>query len=385
MTVRTLIGLAAALVVLTLLALLGQRGSGSADRDTVDTLLLPELESALDRIDEVAVAAAGDTPVATLQRREQRWVVAEKDDYPADIGRIREVLRALSEARIVEQKTSNPAYYDRLGVEPIDDDSAAGVEITASAGDSEIASVIVGDTAGSGYHYARRRDDETSYMVGRELDVPRAVAEWVDPTIVDIRGARVQQVTIEHPDGETLRIYKNGEQDANFSVDGVPEGRELQYPGVANVIGNALRELRLEDVEAADGTPEDAAPVRTTFRTFDGLVVTVEGVSRGDDGAWVVVAAEVAADVDAGEAGSASADEAAEQAPEAAADPETATAAGETGEDPDAATTNEPQNTDPQAEAREINERVAGWRYRIPSYQFDQMSRRLDDLLQAEE
>jgi hypothetical protein len=40
---------------------------------------------------------------------------------------------------------------------------------------------------------------------------------------------------------------------------------------------------------------------------------------------------------------------------------------------------------DPPAEAASINARVEGWRYRIPTYQFDQMTRRMSDLLKAEE
>ena len=59
---------------------------------------------------------------------------------------------------------------------------------------------------------------------------------------------------------------------SNFDVADVPKGRELLYPGVANVIGNALRELNLEDVEPAMASPP-AKPTVVEFRTFDGLVV----------------------------------------------------------------------------------------------------------------
>ena len=38
---------------------------------------------------------------------------------------------------------------------------------------------------------------------------------------------------------------------------------------------------------------------------------------------------------------------------------------------------------DPESEARELNERLNGWRYQIAAYQFDQLTRRMDDLLRA--
>ena len=53
------------------------------------------------------------------------------------------------------------------------------------------------------------------------------------------------------PTARSSRISKTGPELANFEVADVPTGRELSYPGVANVIGNALRELNLEDVEPA--------------------------------------------------------------------------------------------------------------------------------------
>jgi len=401
MTSRTLAVLAAALVVLALLALYGQRSEGPPPQN--DQLLLPELEAALADVNRVSVVAAGGEPAATLERRDDRWAVAEKDGYPADVVKLREALVGLAEARIVEQKTSNPEYYERLGVEPVESEDAGGVAVTAHAGDAGFPAVIVGDAAGGGYQYVRRADEATSYLVDRELDVPRSAAEWVDPSIVDIRGTRVARITIEHPDGETVSIFKDDEEQTNFTVENLPEGRELQYAGVANVIGNSLRELRLEDVEAADSVAdEDPEPVRTTFRTFDGLIVTVTAFER-DDGAWISLEAGVdegarsTAEVEAGDRSGER-----ETSGEAGDTFETGDPAGDAAESPDegagasastdqasvaaesaAATDREDEALDPRAEAVMINERTGGWRYKIPSYQFDQMTRRMDDLLAA--
>ena len=48
-------------------------------------------------------------------------------------------------------------------------------------------------------------------------------------------------------------------------------------------------------------------------------------------------------------------------------------------------TAEEDPGLDPRAEADAINSTVAGWRYQIPSYKYDQMTRRMSDLLQAPE
>src|SRR5690606_24673361 len=121
--------------------------------------------------------------------------------------------------------------------------------------------------------YVRASNDAASYLVDREIDVPRDAIGWIERGIVDIPGNRIAAVTIEHPDGEVVRLTKADAEQTSFIVEDIPEGRELSYPGVANVTGNTLRDLRLEDVAAAGSDLPDAA-TRTTFTTFDGLVVT---------------------------------------------------------------------------------------------------------------
>src|SRR5690606_37897630 len=252
---------------------------GGAPQTQVDALFLPELQAALDDVDRIEVVGAGDDTVATLERRPESWVVAEKAGYPADIAKIRGALLALSEARIVEQKTANPTYYDRLGVEPVESEDASGIQLTAYAGDTVRASVVVGTSDAANLQYVRQRDADTSYLVDREIDLPRDAIGWIDPAILDVASDRIASVTIEHPDGEVVRISKEDREQTNFTVENVPDGRELSYPGVANVLANTLRDLRLDDVAPADGDPA-ADVTRTTFRTFDGLIVTAESFEQ---------------------------------------------------------------------------------------------------------
>src|SRR5690606_2118145 len=371
MTSRTMGILAAALVVLALLAVYGQRRDVSPPSRSGE-LLLPQLEASLDRIDRVRIATAGNETVATLERGTDAWTVAERHGYAADIGKIREVLRGLADAKIVEEKTSNPAYYDRLGVSDIDSADARGVEVAAFAGDEPVATVIVGDSVGSNHRYVRIGGERTSHEVDAKLEVPRTVRDWLDRTIVDVPSTRVASVTIEHPDGETLRISKNDSGQTNFDVHDIPEGRELSYAGVANSIAGALRDLKLDDVRQAADDAEDAPKTTTTFRTFDGLVVVATTIER-DGERWVRFSAraEAAASESSDEAHAGAAAAGTAEAEAAAADN------GDTADDDEA--------SDAAERAREIQARVAGWEYRIPSYQTDQLTRRMENLLRAVE
>ena len=361
MSTRTIGILAGALVVLLALVLVGQRrDSGPAGAGAA---LLPDLDAVLGDIERVTVVKANNETVATLERRPDNWVVADKHGYVADAAKLRQALTALAEARVLEQKTANPELYGRLGVEDVTAATAAGISVALAAQGRELPTVILGNAEGARYRYARRAGEAQSFLIDRNPDVPRVAAQWVDAAIIDVRSDRVRDVTITHADGEVVRISKASAELANFDVADVPEGRELSYPGVANVVGNALRELKLEDVEPADATAPEQ-PTIVEYRTFDGLVVRVTGFER-DDASWIALEASAAATQPA--------------PPPAAATPADGAAAGESAAAP---ATTEPA-ADPSAEAARINAKVGGWRYKIAGFQYDQMTRRMTELLKA--
>ena len=265
----------------------------------------------------------------------------------------------------------------------IADAKATGLAITIAASGKDFGTLILGDAKGTKQRYARRANEAQSYLLDRDPAFPKAAAQWLDAGIVDLRGNRVRQVTIKHPDGEVVTISKPAADAANFDVAAIPKGRELLYPGVANVIGNALRELNLEDVERADNTVPDK-PVQVEYRTFDGLVVRITGAKRGDD-AWVSVVASVDADQAAqaqaaakpagGAPAAGAADQPAGNPPSADSQP-AAPGDGAAAKPADAAA-----QPDPTAEAQRINARVSAWRYKLATFQYDQMTRRMSDLL----
>lgn len=367
MSKRTVVILLATFVALLVLVLVGEREGGSPAG--AGEPLIAGLEDALGDLERVTVTKANGETVATLEQRPDNWVVADKHGYVADAGKLRRALTALGEARILEQKTANAELYGRLGVEDVTAPSAAGISVALTAPGHELPTIILGNAEGSSYRYARRAGEAQSFLIDRNPDVPRTAAQWVDAQIVDVRGERVREVTITHPDGEVVRISKTGRELANFDVAGVPEGRELSYPGVANVIGNGLRELNLEDVEPADAAPVAEATL-VEVKTFDGLVVKITGVERNDE-SWIALEASAEPPAAAGPAPAAAGEAAAGAA--SAADPS------DGGEDTpaDGATS----AADPRAEAERINAKVGGWRYKIAGFQYDQLTRRMADLL----
>lgn len=321
----TIIG-AAVLILVAALALLEMRDQGASTENGM--MLFPELKAQLNDIDTVTVSRADDAEPVVLSNASGRWLVTNRDDYPADVAKIRNVLVAMADAKIVEVKTANPDLHDRLGLTSPNVEGSKGVLINASNGDVEF-SVIFGNVAQSSYRYARIADKPQTWLIDQNPDLPKSAGDWLLKELVDIDQTRIQQVTIAHSDGETIRISKESSDDSSFVVNDIPEGRELSYASVANGIAGALNDLTLEDVRRDQGS-DDA--VTTEFDTFDGLSVTVKSTKDGDE-SWISLSA----------------------------------SPGE-------------ENSE---EAAKINERVSGWQFRIADYKANLLVRRWEDILKA--
>lgn len=334
---RTMIWLAGALVILAILAMIGQRGQQPQTQS--GNMFLPGLLESLDDVRRVEIVGAGEERLATLERNDSGWTVLERGGYPADLTKTRHALLSLAETQILEAKTANPALHDRLGLEAITSDTAGGIAVEL-IGPAEPVRIIVGDAEGDYQRYVRRQGEDQTYLINRDPELATSAVDWLDTAIVNVDGERIQHVTVSRSDGEPLIVSKAVRGQANFTVENIPEGRKIRYDSIANVMGNILESLTLDDVEPLTETTDEV--IVTEFRTFDGLVITARSLER-DDSAWASFAAAV---------------------------------------DPTLPPESEQTRADAAVEATEINERVQGWRYQIATYKFDQLTREIADLLQ---
>ena len=335
---RTLVALVAALAILAVVVAVVLRGAATDRRD--QGLLVPGLKEQLNGIQRIVVTGPGNTAVATLERGADNWTVVERSHYAADVGRIRRNLLALAEARIVEEKTSNPDFYDRLGVQDVSAATAKGMLLTLTGGKQPV-SVIIGQAASGSTNqtYARRADEPMSWLVTGQFDLGKTGGEWLDRSLTDIPAGRIQSVTITHPGLETLRISRDPKTDkskasegmVDFLVADVPAGRELSYPGVANGVAGVLAELELDDAQTREILGANPGkPVVARFVTTDGLAVETSAWRLPDGTRFTFIAS---------------------------------------------------GNGDAATEATAINARLGGWVYTVPSYKAEQLTRRLQELL----
>jgi hypothetical protein len=113
---RLLILIVVAIVAVGAGVWLAGRQSSSGSTSGTD-VLYPELKGQLNAVNAVHIYKAGDARVVELKKQGESWTVSERDNYPADESKVRKLLIAIADAKVYEEKTSNPASYATLGVE----------------------------------------------------------------------------------------------------------------------------------------------------------------------------------------------------------------------------------------------------------------------------
>ncbi|HEY1889051.1 MAG TPA: DUF4340 domain-containing protein [Steroidobacteraceae bacterium] len=315
------------IVIIALAAWVSSRGQTGED-SIAGAVVLPGLEKSVNDVTEIRIAKA-DRSQATLQRNATNWSVGERA-YPADSGKLRKLLLDLGSLQGVERKTSVARNYPVLGVADVTQPKATGARIDIVS-PGKTWSLIVGNSMDANNCYVRVVDSVQSLLASPLIMVDADPKLWLDPAIIDIAPDRISGVEELPAKGSGFNVSRDRKTQADFTVHGVPRGRELTGGDAADPMGSALSSLTLTDVRKAAAPPNGSDLSHAVFRTFDGLEIDLSGYEQAGNG-YVDVSAHAT--------------------------------------DKSAA-----------AEAQQINSRVRGWDYEIPGYRYEEIFQAMDGLL----
>lgn len=308
-----------------------------------------------------------------LTRNGDAWVLANRDNFAANGADVRRTLLQLTELRIIEAKTSDPARYSKLGVNDISDEGASGTAVSvADATGGTLLELIVGNTrqAGGGeQRYVRLEGDSQSWLVEGTLEVPADPIRWVDASVTDIDSDQVREVRVSSGDEAEVHILKQEHDDSFFVLQNIPQGFEAKSKATVSSIGALLLDLRFNDVIKASKLA-GLDPLRTVkLTTFDGIIATLtdyelDGKTYTRFGFQHEPSLAVAA------------------ATESAADeqPSEDIPAIDLGEDNAPESSPEPELSAEELVAR-LGSRHADWAYLLPNYKRRMMERKLESLI----
>ena len=196
MTSRRLLilGIAAIVAIAAGVWLAGRQGSSGSTTEAA--ALYPQLKEQLNSVSAVRIYKAGDARVVELQRQGETWTVSERDNYPADDSKVRKLLIAIADAKVYEEKTSNPESYATLGVEDTKGSGATSLRIEL-VGTPKPVNLIVGKQgAGARSTYVRRAGEPQSWLINATVDTSATPEAWLRKDIIDVSADRIQSATV---------------------------------------------------------------------------------------------------------------------------------------------------------------------------------------------
>ena len=254
-------------IVLLLTAAMYNIRYQSGDQEYIGSLWLENLD--INSVTRIDVTGPGNMPQVTLERRPEGWGVVQRQHYPANVGTIRSLLLDLSEAKLLERKTRDPAQHGQLGLGGIERLEAKGQQVTLHSAEGARSVRIGANPDGRSATYVRNTDDDQSWLVDRTFTIPNEPRRWLDPELLDIGMEQIRRMEVVHPDGERIEGQREEEAaDVKFTVINLPEGAMLKNEYALNRMASAITSLSLEDVMPASQAEvhlEDAARARYEF------------------------------------------------------------------------------------------------------------------------
>ncbi len=314
-------------------------------------ILLPELESRIN--DVAAITIKGSKRIVDLQKLDDTWIIKNADNYPAVFEKVRDTVISLSTFKIIAEKTDNPEFYSRLDVEGPEFANSRSLLLTLKDTSGQIiTSIILGaprhSKAASNKPglYVRRPNEKQALLVEGALFITDQVTDWFNQNILDIPSSVIREVWIRHPDGEELKMSKEVRGAPEFKLQGDVKQVKSVFKLILTRISTSLEELRADDVISINNFEFPDDTVVTTFKTFDGLIITVKSATV-DDKPY----SNFSFNVD----GSLLQD---------AADSEQQTA----------------ENINIENEARILNSVLSDWVYQIPDFKYQDLTKKLENI-----
>lgn len=282
MTPRTL----GILVVLGILAVGGGWYFGTATNPVSQAemdsgkLMFPNLAPKLKDAAKIEISSQGKKLV--IERKNDIWGVTERSGYPVLETKLRGMLTALTELRLVEPRTADPEQFSRLGLENVDAKDAKSSLLRVLDGSGKpILAVLVGhrrvrtQAKVPEQVYVRRPGETQTWLAEGNLTADADLQLWLDRDVLNIDAKKIAAATATR-DGHTIAFARKDDKLVMTRPVDHPPLDEYRVDDVAR----ALEFLTFQDVQP-DSAKVGEELGQGDFTTTDGLTIHAT-VFKGD-------------------------------------------------------------------------------------------------------
>ena len=252
-------------------------------------LMFPDLAAKLKDARRIEITSKGKTTVIELKNG--IWGIAERGGYRVRETKLRGMLTTLTELRLVEPRTTDPAQFARLGVEDPTGEKEGTADLLGvlDGAGKPIVSLIVGHrrmrTQGDVPEqvFVRLPGDNQSWLAEGSLQADADPQAWLDRDVINISHSLVTKV-VANKNNQTVELDRDGDK---LKVTRPADHPKLEDYKVDDV-GRALESLTFQDVKP-DKEPIGDKIGDSMFSTSDGLEIAVT-VYHLDKDSWIRLA-----------------------------------------------------------------------------------------------
>jgi len=233
------------------------------------------------------VLGTGENEV-TLKRNGRRFVVTNKDNYPAETADINNLIASCLDIKVDELVTDNPSNYKDLGVT---EEDAISIVKFLKPDSGLLVGVIVGKGKDQGRGaFVRIIPGNKVYVTLERPWIKNQAMNYINRELVTVDRKSIESVTVSSSDETyTLKANDGGE---DIILENHPPDKKLKN-GDCEAVFTALNNLRFEDVmkETATSSKELTFNNKFVCRLKDSTVYTMK-IAQKDDKTFITCLAE---------------------------------------------------------------------------------------------
>jgi hypothetical protein len=223
------------------------RTMNSADFSSSALILGLQIEA----VSAITVTSEKGEKTTTLNRAGGGFVVADKDNYPADVAKINALFNGCLDIRTQGKITDNADNHADLEVTP--ETAQSVVSFLDSAG-GQIVGMAMSKSNEKGEAFVRLLSETGVYSIQYAPQINTDPMDYVDAQLLQVIQDQMSSVAVRT--GEDSYVLTASEDGSDIELKDMPAGKQYKGTDYKTVFG-ALSSLRFDDVVGAENIPEE--------------------------------------------------------------------------------------------------------------------------------
>jgi hypothetical protein len=258
----------------------GDTGEANTNRHRGETVL-----ASFPATEVTSIQIKGAEQSVTLNKTSDGWVVAERNNYPANFNNINNLLRTIESVKINHAIEAGPSYGKRFGMDLTSKKPEEhGVQLSFTRADqSNVATIFLGkDSTGGGRYIQNAADTSGIYVTSESFPTATPDAKsWLNEDFIAVDKITSIAVTAAGKPEQIDWKLTRADENAEFSLEGANTTEKLDT-SATSLLSTILSSARFQDVSTTEVSTVEQSPQRriATIGTKDGFTYTISMLEK---------------------------------------------------------------------------------------------------------